>query len=125
MCESKQNAFRFACLREAGGTQPLLDTDFPDLTSRGRGLSLGVFKHKYFMQLYLWGPAAHKDKKDHKKCSHATRPCNEAPEKTLKVRLLQHRRTHHHHHHHQSVRGWLEHVLYYITCQATKRRILI
>eukprot|EP00940_MAST-03C_sp_MAST-3C-sp2_P001430 g1430.t1 len=36
-------------------SQPLLDTDFPDLTARGRGLCLGTYDdHKYFLQLYLW-----------------------------------------------------------------------
>eukprot|EP00939_MAST-03C_sp_MAST-3C-sp1_P003801 g3801.t1 len=49
----------YAHVRSASGSrcQPLLDTDFPDLSTRGRGFSLGSSNgdtNPYFLQLYLW-----------------------------------------------------------------------
>ena len=39
----------YACLKDGSGSaQPLLDTDFPDLSARGRAVSLGVYDHSYF-----------------------------------------------------------------------------
>ena len=82
---------RYACLKDGSGSaQPLLDTDFPDLSARGRAVSLGVYDHSYFMQLYVWGPDSDQNRRrKHRSGSNdrsATSSQEERPKMSLRER---------------------------------------
>ena len=39
---------------EAGGEQPLLDSTFPDVSTRSRGYQIGAYSHSTYRKLSLW-----------------------------------------------------------------------
>ena len=39
---------------EAGGEQPLLDSTFPDVSTRSRGYQIAAYNHSTYRKLSLW-----------------------------------------------------------------------